>query len=283
MENILPASYDIIYTLIINKPSFYFLFMNEVVRKGSKFFKTLYVDELIESDKNRFFSYSSVDYGEDNPYWNHLTCFPQDNKIETDIIKEAEKFFNKKNKNPCLYAVSEKEMSAPDDYITYFTDSWMFKPDKELRKETEIDLELVTNSVQLERFVELMYKTHSDELDDVYSGLSKEYGKQLKRKYDSNFEFCETNFYILKKYGENIGHRLIVDDGRDAMLTTLGILPEFRGKGNGRDAFYESLNLLDDRDNIFLQTEAGTENEELFDNLGFNTEFKGYGFLKKSS
>lgn len=259
--------------------------MIDMVKKSSKFFKTLYTDRIIETNnENTFFSVSNVNYKEDNPYWNSLTCFPNEKEIRENTIEKAEKFFKDINKKPCIYAVSKEKIEQPDKYKKYFTDAWMFKPDnKKLGKETEVKLEKVKNEDQLKQFISLMYDTHAKELDDVYSGLSKEYGNQLKKKWKKEFDFCKTEYYIIKMNDEDIGHRIIVKDEKDAMLTTLGILPEFRGEGYGKKAFYESINKIEDRENIFLQTEAGTENEELFKHLGFETKFKGHGFVKNEN
>lgn len=253
----------------------------KIVRKAHEYYKSTYIDEIVESDKDYFYTYSQVNYEDDEPYWNNLVCFPGRNLSE-NLTRMVEVFYTKKDRVPCIYASYNNSLDYPDEYKKLFEDVWMFEHKCDCY-DTEVELDEVQNSKELSLFIDLFYKTYSSDLDDVYSGVSEAYGKQLNKKFECNYEEFDRSLYILRRKGDIVGHRIIIHDNKDAMLTTLGILPEFRGKGIGTEALIQSVKILKDKgvENIFLQTENGTENETFFDKRGFRKEFCSTGLIKK--
>lgn len=251
------------------------------IEKNYKILKSIYIDNINNQPDDGFYSITDIDYGDTNPYWNHRVYLGSD--ISDSVFNETEDFFNKKGYKPTIYVDNIENINIPKDYNIFFQDSWMFWDGTYGLSSTDTELIEIQDFEDVKKFVDLFYRTHSDDLDDTYSGISDAYGKQLKKKYNSDNDVDHLNYYFIEYQGDIVGHRIIVILDDTAYLTTIGVIPERREEGIGTEAVQETIKHIKNNysvDTIYFQTEKDTETERFFSDRGFNTEYVWTGLSK---
>jgi N-acetylglutamate synthase-like GNAT family acetyltransferase len=254
---------------------------DKVVKKNYDFLKGMYIKDTEDADFG-FYSYSSVDYGDTDVFWNHAVI-PQEVVDLEEEMMEVKEFYQDRGKNSAFYIpVVEPVRSVLEDlkekgFNEVFTDVWMFHTGKELPEgRSGVELVKVPSEGEMDEFVDLFYKSHAPDLDDPYAGLSEQYGEQLKDKHNKDFEGFDVHHFIVDLNGEAVGHVTFVEDGEMAAIYNLGTIPEQRGKGIATSTLRETVEKLQEKNlsQIFLQTEKGSKNEDFFSGRGFETRFK---------
>ena len=174
-----------------------------VIRENYSFLKEMYIKDTVNANFG-FYSYSSVDYGDTDVFWNHAVILQNIDKVK-EKITDAEKFYQEKGKSSAFYlpvVESLKDVLSElkqKDFEEVFTDVWMFYTGEELSKGNEnVGLEEVSSEGGIEEFVDLFYRSHAADLDDPYAGLSEEYGEQLKDKFGKDFDGFKVQHFIVK-------------------------------------------------------------------------------------
>ncbi|MFB6180919.1 MAG: GNAT family N-acetyltransferase [Candidatus Nanohalobium sp.] len=255
--------------------------INSVVNTNYRFLKSLYIKDTRETEFG-FYAWSSVDYGDTDVFWNHAVVSRTVDNLE-EKVGDVKKFYQKKEKNPAFYL----PVSGPlKDVLTelkkkgfeeVFTDVWMFHTGEELPEGNEnIELEEVSSKDDMEEFVNLFYRSHAAGLEDPYAGLSREYGEQLKDKFSKDFDGFRIQHFLVKHGDESVGHITSVENGEKAAIYNLGTIPDYRGKGVATATLRKTVEKLKEKDldQIFLQTEKGSKNEDFFNSRGFETKFE---------
>jgi N-acetylglutamate synthase-like GNAT family acetyltransferase len=254
--------------------------VERIIQKNYGFLKGMYTDE-VEETKFGLLSASSVDYGDTDVFWNHGIIL--DRKANLDSATEkARDFLEKRGKSLAFYLPSHLDNSITsnleeENLQEFFTDVWMVYSEYGTPEANEdIELEKVNDREEMERFVDLFYRSHAADLDDPYAGLSEKYGEQLKKKFSQDFENFQVKHFIVKLEGEAVGHFTTIKDTEMAGIYNLGTVPEQRGKGIASGTLRKIIEKLrtEDLEKIFLQTEKGSENEEFFSKRGFETRFE---------
>ena len=255
--------------------------VSSIIRESYSFLKGMYIKDTLDADYG-FYSYSSVDYGDTDVFWNHALILQNIDNLK-EKITDAEKFYQEKGKSSAFYlpvvepvkdVLSELKQKGFEEV---FTDFWMFYTGEEMPKGNEnVGLEEVTSNDEMEKFVDLFYKSHAADLDDPYAGLSKEYGEQLKDKFGKSSDSFRVQHFIVKQGDESVGHITFVENGEMAAIYNLGTIPDNRGKGIATAALSKTVEKLEskDLDQIFLQTEKESKNEDFFSSRGFETKFE---------
>jgi N-acetylglutamate synthase-like GNAT family acetyltransferase len=241
----------------------------------------MYIKDTADSDFG-FHSYSSVDYGDTDVFWNHAVILQNVDNIQRNIVA-LEKFYGEKGKSPAFYLpliepVKDIQGSLRQEgFEKSFTDAWMFYTGEELPEGNEdVEMEEVRSDGEMERFVDLFYQSHAAGLDDPYAGLCKQYGEQLKKKFSRDFAGFTVRHFIAKLNGGSVGHITTVDNQETAAIYNLGTIPDCRGEGIATATLRETVEKLkiSDLDQIFLQTEKGSKNEDFFDGRAFETRLE---------
>jgi N-acetylglutamate synthase-like GNAT family acetyltransferase len=252
---------------------------DNLVRTNYEFYKTLYTDRVFDCE-NGFYCVSNVDYGETNSFWNHRV-HTDSQSISDELLRKTEEFFQERTAPSTVYIPSDKQVEPPSEYSEAFVDAWMFEKDCSWNQNTNTELITVESENQMEKFIDLFYQTHAPDLDNPYAGLSDSYGEQLRKKFKKEWTDISRTFYLIEHQDDLVGHRIIVNDGQTALLTTLGILPEKREQGIGSEAIIESVKLMKHIgvETVYLQTEKDSQNEDYFSKRGFRTEMVGNAFV----
>ena len=251
------------------------------IRENYKFLKGMYIKDTVDADFG-FYSYSSVDYGDADVFWNHAVMFQNIKNLEGKIT-EVKEFYQEKGKSSAFYLPVVEPFKdvltelKEKGFEEVFTDVWMFYTGEEIPEGNKnVELEEVSSDGEIEGFVDLFYRSHAADLDDPYAGLSKEYGEQLKDKFGMDFDSFRVQHFIVKLSDESVGHITFVENGEMAAIYNLGTIPDYRGKGIATATLRKTVEKLreKDLDQIFLQTEKGSKNEDFFSNRGFETKFE---------
>ena len=122
----------------------------------------------------------------------------------------------------------------------------------------------------------MFYRSHAADLDDPYAGLSEEYGEQLKDKFGKDFDGFKVQHFIVKHGDKSVGHITYAENGKMAAIYNLGTIPDYRGKGIATATLTKTVEKLREKelDQICLQTEKGSKNEDFFSSRGFETKFE---------
>lgn len=252
----------------------------EFIRANYHFLKKLYIKD-IENTYFGFYSWSEADYGETNNLWNHAVILKENKKIP-EKLTQIEKFYYKKDGTPSVYIPKVGKNGEPEieGYENSFTDVWMFYTGEEIESRDDILLEKVKTQEQMGKYVELFYKCRASDLNGPYAGLSREYGKQLKKRFDKKDIY--TDHFIVYLEETAVGHITTVKDGEKAAIYNLGTIPDYRGKGIASTSLEKAINQLKNTgiETIFLQTEKDSKNEQFFNNRGFKTKFEGLCYSK---
>lgn len=251
-----------------------------LIKTNYRFLKKLYIKDIKNADFG-FYAWSEADYGETNNLWNHAVILKENKKIP-EKLTQIEKFYDKKERSPSVYIpkVGKNREPGIEGYENSFTDVWMFYTGEEIETRDDISLEKVKTQEQMGKYVELFYKCRASDLNGPYAGLSREYGKQLKERFDK--KDTSTDHFILYLEETAVGHITTVKDGEKAAIYNLGTIPDQRGKGIASTSLAKAINQLKNKgiETIFLQTEKDSENEKFFNNRGFKTEFEGLCYSK---
>lgn len=252
--------------------------VEKVLKINYEFLESLYVSEIAECDFG-FLAWSICDYDESDTLWNHGTITEEHNLNE--VLDRVEEFYEEKEKTPAVYIPDRCDQDNLIEriqlkgYSKAFTDVWMFYSEKKvLNPSKKVDLEKVSSDEEMEKFVDVFYQSHTADLDDPYAGLSDEYGKQLREKFNKGNR-AELNHFIVKLGDKQVGHVTSIRDDDIAALYNLGTIPGFREQGVGTSALEKAIVKLENQgaETIFLQTEKGSENEDFFESRGFETRF----------
>ena len=252
-----------------------------VIRENYNFLKGMYIKDTVNANFG-FYSYSSVDYGDTDVFWNHAVILQNIDNLK-EKITDAEKFYQEKGKSSAFYLPVVEPLKnvlselKQKDFEEVFTDVWMFYTGEELPRGNEnTGLEEVTSEGDIEEFVDLFYRSHAADLDDPYAGLSEEYGEQLKDKFGKEFDSFKVQHFIVKHGDKSVGHITYAENEDIVAIYNLGTIPDYRGKGIATATLTMTVKKLreKDLDQIFLQTEKGSKNEEFFRGRGFETKFE---------
>ena len=138
-----------------------------------------------------------------------------------------------------------------------------------------------TTNSNLDHGIKLRVATKEDSAelyrqDSIYFGLVEKEAddKEVDKRIEETYIFVDDNSinYIAELEGKIIGKIRITKTNAEGFIYGFGILPEYRGKGYGRETLSSALDILKMKqlDNIFL--EVATENKNalgLYESCGF--------------
>ncbi len=260
--------------------------VRDVVRKNYRMLEELYLEE-IEDTSYGFLAWSSTDYGDTNIFWNHAVITGRVDSADPEL-ERIEKFYRDKGRVPALYIPEIGETGIRNQlgsrgFEKAFTDAWMFYSGSSPEIREDVEIRKVDSVEDMQRFVELFYRSHAPDLDDPYAGLSKAYGEQLEKSFKGSRGSVVVKNFLALVGDEEVGHVTSIRYGGVAALFNLGTVPEKRGKGIGSGVLRRGVEKLRENgvEKIFLQTEKGSGNEDFFEKNGFSTEFVADGFSKE--
>lgn len=85
-----------------------------------------------------------------------------------------------------------------------------------------------------------------------------------RRRFEDKIKDCQNSILVAETQDhEVVGAVFITDDATNVLLTRLGVLPEYQGKGIGTRLVEEAEQILEDRDVPISVAFAKSENEDL--------------------
>ena len=221
-------------------------------------------------------------YAED-PYFNHIVHYREAPK---EILARYANEFSKRNRKPTLYLtpLSERYASAPiTGFTRYAEDSWMKRdPGARLRAQTApegLTIEAIGAREQ-SSYLSAFRKAFGNP-NDIYGALPEGYCEAEKQFFQSPTGMT-SHVILCKQQGDPIGVVRAVAEGPQAFIYALGVDPQHRRGGvvAGLVGDFITRRLLDAGvQDIYLQTEAGSPLERLYQNAGFKRIFTGIYFV----
>lgn len=217
-------------------------------------------------------------------YWNYATQLKFSSDKIKQKIEETIAFFKEKRRWPAFYITpATKPKELPNALIELgfsikVRDTWMLWRGGELKEDASFTAEQVKTEKDSQDFVGVFKKAYCGITpDEPYGALPQEY-------WDYVYKIAlnpKIKSYLVKSEGEPAGMVSLASDGKYACIYLVGTVPEHRKKGIGsfltlaatREALKSGANT------IFLQTEAGSYNEKLYESIGFKTEFIGEEYV----
>ncbi len=238
----------------------------------------------IEETKEARFVFSDVikDF-----FWNFATG------IETEdpenLIEEIEEFYRKREREPAAYITPNTE---PEDLQSFLEekgfscqarDAWMFFQGGEVYRSRRLDFRLVDSDERAEKYMDVFRKSYGGAGEnETYGELPEYYIEVLKNSFERQLSTEKIRDFLAFRDEELVGIGTVNFQDGFAGLFSIGVLPEHRGKGIGSEIVAFLVEKAQERspEEIFLQTEKDSKNEEFFKKNGFETEFEGKIMVK---
>jgi len=225
-------------------------------------------------------------------YWNHATDLslePGDAKEFTSYLTD---FYVQRGRIPAVYLTPEshalRESFIEAGFKDEFTDCWMFLTEHKPYVPDlpqGIRLKRCLKSSDFEDYIEVFFQAFGgSDQKEPYGALPLAYKEAIRLSFGvADFE-RELFHFLLYDNDEPAGCALLGLAGNVAGLYSLGVIPSKRGRGFARiltnlrveEAFNRGADIL------FLLTEQGSYNEQLFASFGFKIGAVCMGLTLKS-
>jgi len=233
------------------------------------------ISECIE-DKNNIISFSRF---VDNIYCNNAYIEDYDDSL----ISKYQPYFDKKKLPLVFYVTNETEPRNVEELLQEKgfrltgTDAVMVLKTSSKFTNEDIDIKEVEKKDE-QAYLEIFDEVFCKEGDDVYSGTSRGYLDVLKF-YFKNYPKERRFDYIAYKGDKPVGIAQVKFDEKYALLESIAVLQGFRNKGIIKSIIGDIGERFDDKI-VFLSTEEGSVNDEIYKKLGFKTVTTGKFFVR---
>ena len=227
-------------------------------------------------------------------YSNFISIFNARDKLEFEnIINEADKVFNKINRNTVVYLIpfmqdlynNKEEYFDTNEYELVSTEVWQIYndfskvDDINTNCNLNVKLELAANMKEYADCVMSCYQT--DDEDDPYKDLDEGY-REGYMNYKKIHNDIENEFYYIKLDDEIVGTTQSVYNDKVYGIYSLAIKKEYRSKGIGKEVLKKQLQMCKSKniDTAYLQTELGFYPNKMYKKFGFKDLCIVYYYLK---
>ena len=225
-------------------------------------------------------------------YWNYFKVTCEGEEALDELIASATPLFAARHKPLCLVFEADAGSNDPrvarllqQGFEPKFEEVWMFRNATGLRAPSPmpgVRVQTCETDADLEVFLSAFFAAFGGaDPREPYGALPPEYAIPVRQ-----------SFVHRHKVGLQL-YNLYVDEtpaacamlgvcGEYAGLYSLGVRPEFRGRGLG--AYMTQFRMFEAAQRgakiLFLQTEGGSYNEKLFSSFGFVTAFQWTGIAR---
>ncbi len=246
---------------------------------------------FIEMHKNSMLSETTAkgkityEYCSDNPelWWNYALI---DHVISNNELKEIEKYFVSKNRQPSIY-FSDDEKNMPlekilqkEGYNITSKDVWLFwdKPTPELK---DSDIIEIKNNEDFEKWIKTYIKSYPEDDPKNPYGEQTGFAKVLRKSWYAQNN-SKDKYYLLYDEGNPVATAILTNCNKMGYISSVGSIPSVRGKGFGKKislhCVKESFKQRNKRH--FLITEKGDHPYDFYQRIGFKPKFSSCLFTK---
>jgi ribosomal protein S18 acetylase RimI-like enzyme len=221
-------------------------------------------------------------------YWNYA-CLVDTEKPDS-FISEVESFFTSKDRSPAVYVTPAskpeglEESLVENNFECEAKDAWMFFRSEKPNLDSRLDFVKVDSKEQVSSFVELFGVAYGGADDEeAYGDVPEYYVSAVKKAVEQDIGRENVVNYIGHINSEPVAiGSLAVEEGL-GYIYNIGVHPEHRSEGFGSDMTELLISKAEEKgaDEVMLQTEEGSVNEEFFQDLGFEKEVTGKIMVKK--
>ncbi len=165
----------------------------------------------------------------------------------------------------------------------------VFTNNKRLKKNNKIKILRVDK--KREKDYIYVFKTVFCEGEGVYGGLSTDYLEALK-KFFKNYPRSRRINFVAYMGEKPVATTTFLFNKKYALIIGVAVLSEFRNKNIAKTLVFKGIDELKNKGKVwksdftqnkivFLGTEAGTENEKIYEKMGFETKIIENIYVKK--
>lgn len=205
-------------------------------------------------------------YVTDN-YWNY--AYINGSKFDINKIRD---YFYAKNICPAVYLLQNNKLEKKlqdAGFVLSFSDAIMVFEGEFSKSDMPNDIRKVSNPNTENDFLEVYKKVYIEEGEDIYSGLSDGYLKNIE-EYFKLYPKDKRLDLVAYKDNKPVGIVTALFDSQCAFLMSAAVLPEFRRMGIAKNLSNKLIHDVNKKV-IFLSTEKGSVNEIIWQKAGFKT------------
>ncbi|MEI6228637.1 MAG: GNAT family N-acetyltransferase [Candidatus Saccharibacteria bacterium] len=212
----------------------------------------------------------------DDNYWNY--AYVQNENFDAASIED---YFKNLGLPPAIYLLENDvlEQKIKDaGFNLGFSDAIMVLDQKPLATTQKFEIKKVSDDKIEKDFLEVYRLVYASAGDDIYSGLSDGYVKNVEDYFRS---YPAGNRLDLVAYIDNqpVGVATALFDDEYAFLMNAAVSPRFRKMGVAKDLTNKLLSNVGDRF-VLLSTEKDSVNEVIWQKAGFKTVAVGNCYIK---
>lgn len=212
-----------------------------------------------------------------DPYYNFFT---PNSRISTETIDEVGREFRLRERSTALYITPLAENESIDTtWTSWATDAWMLLDILNRSKATpganSPTIKLIDSSYR-ETYIDIFKRAYSGgDPNDPYGELEPGYSLSLEMSFDYNLRGFRKYYLLAELSNEPVGVAALFTSGALAGVYGVGTLPEYRKAGVGTAIMHSITELAHSEGvaRILLQTEAGSNVERWYQQLGYKTVF----------
>jgi ribosomal protein S18 acetylase RimI-like enzyme len=246
--------------------------IEKVEKVNQRMNKGFWITEIEETEEASFlFSDTIKDF-----FWSFATGIETENP--ENLIEEIEKFYDERERKPAAYITPTTE---PEDLQSFLEeegfscqarDAWMFFRGGVVSKSGKLEFRLVDSDERAEKYMDVFRKSYGGAgKDEAYGELPDYYIEVLEKSFERQLSTEKIRDFLAFRDEELVGIGTVNFQEGFAGLFSIGVLPTHRGKGIGSEIVAFLVEKAQERnpEEIFLQTEKDSKNEDFFKKNGF--------------
>lgn len=238
---------------------------------------TNYTLAFSDSIEDTYYNYCAFSQFEDGSFlskWNEIKKNFPNNRIPALYVSPSSD----------LYGVESVYLS---EFQKNYTDAWMVLQGRQyfnaLSSNQKIVVNKITSKETFETFVNVFTAAYSgDDPNDPYGQLSPTYTKALLNSWGNNDEYSKTH-YLAFLNGKPAGVATAIRHNNLVAVYNVGTVSKYRKHGIGETIMLNIVKNLKPNETLFLQTEKGSNVEEWYRKMGFETLFLGTCYTEKEN
>ncbi len=207
----------------------------------------------------------------DDSYWNYGYV----TYLDEDLLLKIKKYFQGKGLPAAIYITEKNETKGTrrllkqNGFKLDYQDSIMVFKGEQFESERKFKIKEVKNKDDERDYLDVYRKVFCEEGEDVYSGMSDGYLKSVEDYFKKYSQERRIDLVVYEDQ-KPVGIVSIMFDKEYVLIMGIAVLDEFRKKGISTSFISEAIKRFKDK-TIFLSTEAGSINEEIYKKMGFET------------
>lgn len=214
-------------------------------------------------------------------YWNYVTDVHDAAGGDRHFFQQIEDKFRKSARTPCVLVDRQTQSTRAsllqrNGFKPCYADAWMIFEGAlppPCQSSSNIQIRRCDCKEDFRLYLDTFFASYSGASpEEPYGALPRSYGEAFERAFALR-EARGLHFYLATEGNTTVGIAMLGKQSQAACLYGLGVKPEHRKRGIGEALTHRRL--TDTLENgpvpVFLQTEDGSYNQQLFSKFGFRT------------